>query len=139
MRTIGRAGSNALGIEVRLLPAAYVRAYVKRNKTDAADACALLEAARCAEIAPGAGQVDRAAGVAGAAPHPIAVDGHPHFAHQRTARLLPRVRDRHAQGARLGVEQIGRVLADPRSAVPELIRQTMKLLVEEIRLLEGSV
>lgn len=28
----------ALGIEVRLLPAAYVRAYVKRNKTDAADA-----------------------------------------------------------------------------------------------------
>jgi transposase len=36
----------ALGIEVRLLPAAYVRAYVKRNKTDAADACALLEAAR---------------------------------------------------------------------------------------------
>jgi hypothetical protein len=27
---------------VRLLPAPYVRAYVKRNKTDAADACALL-------------------------------------------------------------------------------------------------
>ena len=43
---------NALGIEVRLLPAAYVRAYVKRNKTDAADACALLEAARCADIIP---------------------------------------------------------------------------------------
>ncbi len=43
---------NARGIEVRLLPAAYVRAYVKRNKPDAADACALLEAARCAEIVP---------------------------------------------------------------------------------------
>ena len=43
---------NGLGIEVRLLPAAYIRAYVKRNKTDAADACALLEAARCAEIVP---------------------------------------------------------------------------------------
>src|SRR5438445_11880963 len=43
---------NTLGIEVRLLPAAYIRAYVKRNKTDAADACALLEAARCAEIVP---------------------------------------------------------------------------------------
>ena len=43
---------NSLGIEVRLLPAAYIRAYVKRNKTDAADACALLEAARCAEITP---------------------------------------------------------------------------------------
>jgi len=43
---------NGLGVEVRLLPAAYIRAYVKRNKTDAADACALLEAARCAEIVP---------------------------------------------------------------------------------------
>ncbi len=43
---------NGLGIEVKLLPAAYVRAYVKRNKTDAADACALLEAARCADIVP---------------------------------------------------------------------------------------
>lgn len=30
-----------IGIEVRLLPAAYVRAYVRRNKTDAADAWAL--------------------------------------------------------------------------------------------------
>ena len=43
---------NSLGIEVRLLPAAYIRAYVKRYKTDAADACALLEAARCADITP---------------------------------------------------------------------------------------
>ena len=29
---------NALGVPVKLLPAAYIRAYVKRNKTDAADA-----------------------------------------------------------------------------------------------------
>src|SRR4030066_1246005 len=41
---------NRLGIEVRLLPAVYIRAYVKRNKTDAADACALLEAARSSGI-----------------------------------------------------------------------------------------
>jgi transposase len=41
-----------LGIEVKLLPPRYVRAYVKRNKTDAADAAALLEAARCADIVP---------------------------------------------------------------------------------------
>jgi len=40
----------AQGHEVRLLPAQYVRAYVKRNKTDAADAAALLEAARCPEL-----------------------------------------------------------------------------------------
>ena len=40
------------GITVRLLPARYVRAYVKRNKTDAADAAALLEAVRCSDITP---------------------------------------------------------------------------------------
>jgi hypothetical protein len=31
----------SLGIEVKLLPAAHIRAHVKRNKTDAADAAAL--------------------------------------------------------------------------------------------------
>ena len=42
----------ALCIEVKLLPAQYIRAYVKRNKTDAADAAALLEAARASDIRP---------------------------------------------------------------------------------------
>lgn len=37
---------------MRLLPAQYVRAYVKRNKTDAADARALLEAACASDIKP---------------------------------------------------------------------------------------
>jgi transposase len=41
-----------MGRCVKLLPAKCVRANVKRNKTDAADACALLEAARCADIDP---------------------------------------------------------------------------------------
>ena len=40
------------GHQVRLLPAQYVKAYVKRNKTDAADAAALIEACRCADIKP---------------------------------------------------------------------------------------
>lgn len=35
-----------LGHEVKLLPAQHVRAYVRRNKTDAADATALIEASR---------------------------------------------------------------------------------------------
>jgi transposase len=38
------------GHSVQLLPAQYVRHYVRRNKTDRADAAALLEAARCADI-----------------------------------------------------------------------------------------
>lgn len=40
------------GHEVRLLPAQHVRAYVRGNKTDRADAEALIEAARCAQIQP---------------------------------------------------------------------------------------
>ncbi len=44
-----------------------------------------------------------------------------------------------SQGARLGLEQIARVLADPGSPVPELIRGTLKLLVEEVRLLEARI
>ena len=44
-----------------------------------------------------------------------------------------------AQGSRLGVEQIGRVLADPHSALPALIRGTMTLLIEEIRVLEVRI
>jgi transposase len=40
------------GIRVSLLPAQYVRAYVRRDKTDRTDAAALLEAVRCGEIRP---------------------------------------------------------------------------------------
>jgi transposase len=130
---------NGLGIAVRLLPAAYIRAYVKRNKTDAADACALLEAARCAEIAP------------------VRVKSIEQQALQglhRTRSLWMATRTSRinalrgfcrefgiviAQGSRLGVEQIGRVLADPHAPVPTLIRGTMTLLLEEIRLLEVRI
>jgi transposase len=38
------------GHSVELLPAQYVRRYVRRSKTDRADAAALIEAARCDEI-----------------------------------------------------------------------------------------
>ena len=40
------------GHAVVLLPAQYARAYVRRNKTDAADAAALIEASRCPDIRP---------------------------------------------------------------------------------------
>ena len=130
---------NALGIEVRLLPAAYVRAYVKRNKTDAADAAALLEACRASDM------------------QPVKVKSIEQQALQalhRTRSLWMGTRTSRinalrgfcrefgiaiAQGSRIGVEQISRVLADPQSAVPELIRGTLKQLVEEIRLLETRV
>ena len=128
-----------LGIEVTLLPARYVRAYVKRNKTDAADAAALLEAARCADL------------------HPVRIKSVEQQALQalhRTRSLWQADRTRRintlrgycrefgiaiALGSRLGLEQIARVLAEPRSAIPELLRPTMVLLLEEVRLLEARI
>lgn len=127
------------GIEARLLPAAYVRAYVKRNKTDAADAAALLEAARTADIVP------------------VKVKSVEQQALQslhRTRSLWMATRTSRinalrgfcrefgiaiALGSRLGVEQISRVLADPHSAVPDLVRGTLRLLVEEVRHLEARI
>jgi transposase len=42
----------AHGHEVKLLPAQHVKAYVRRSKTDAADAAALIEASCCEDIKP---------------------------------------------------------------------------------------
>lgn len=44
--------SERTGYSVSLLPAHDVRPYVRRNKTDRADAAGLLEAARCGDIHP---------------------------------------------------------------------------------------
>jgi len=121
----------SLGIEVRLLPAQYVRAYVRRNKTDATDAAALLEAARASDL------------------RPVRVKS----VEQQALQWLHRIRSlwmgtRTSRinalrgfcrefgiaipvGARTGVEAIGRVLAAPQSAVPEQIRHTASQLLEE--------
>jgi transposase len=130
---------NALGIDVKLLPAAYIRAYVKRNKTDAADACALLEAARCTDITP----------VKVKSVEQQALQGLHRIRSLWMATRTSRINALRgfcrefgisvAAGSRNGLEQISRVLADPASAVPALIRGTMKLLVEEIRLLEARI
>jgi transposase len=130
---------NGLGIEVRLLPAAYVRAYVKRNKTDAADALALLEAVRASDIVPVRIKSLEQQGLQ---------------AMHRTRSLWMATRTSRInalrgfcrefglaipQGARTGVEAMSRALADPDSGIPALIRRSMCLLVEEIRLLEVRV
>ena len=130
---------NSLGIEVRLLPAQYVRAYVRRNKTDATDAVALLEAARASDLRPVRVKSIEQQALQGL--HRI----RSLWMGTRTSRInalrgfcrefgiaIP-------QGARTGLEALGRVLADPASAVPELIRHSAKLLLEEIRLLEARV
>ena len=130
---------NSLGIEVRLLPAQYVRAYVRRNKTDAADAAALLEALRASDL------------------HPVRVKS----VEQQALQGLHRIRSLWMgtrtsrinalrgfcrefglaipQGARTGLEALSRVLVDPNSAVPGLMRDSAKLVLEEVRLLEARI
>ena len=128
-----------LGIEVRLLPAQYVRAYVKRNKTDAADAAALLEAARPSDMRPVRIKSVEQQALQGL--HRI----RSLWMGTRTSRInalrgfLREFGIAIPVGARTGVEVISRVLADPATAVPELIRGTARLLVDEIRLLEARI
>jgi transposase len=117
-----------LGIQVRLIPAQYVR----RNKTDAADAAALLEAARCAEIRPvRLKSVEQQALQTLHRTRAIWVA-------TRTARInalrgfCREFGIAFAQGARRGIEQIGKVVVDPESALPALMRGAMALLVQEV-------
>jgi transposase len=130
---------NAQGIEVVLLPAAYVRAYVRRNKTDAADAQALLEAARASGIASVRVKSVEQQALQGL--HRIRSA----WMASRTARINT-LRGFCREfgltvpvGARTGLEAIGRTLADPQSALPALLVGSMKLLLEEIRLLEQRI
>lgn len=130
---------HGLGIEVKLLPAQYIRAYVKRNKTDAADAAALLEAARASDICPVRVKSVEQQALQGL--HRI----RSLWMGTRTSRInalrgfcrefglaIP-------TGARTGIEAISRVLADPHSDLPDMIRGSARLLVEEIRLLEARI
>ncbi|HEX5688397.1 MAG TPA: IS110 family transposase [Roseiflexaceae bacterium] len=129
----------ALGIEVRLLPARYIRAYVKRNKTDAADAAALLEAARCADIVPV--KIKSVEQQALQCLHRTREQ----WMRTRTARingLRGQCREFGlfvAQGARVGLEQIARLIADPRTPLPHMLLATLRSLLDEIRLLEVRI
>lgn len=129
----------ARGIEVMLLPAHYVRAYVRRSKTDAADALALLEAVRCADIV---------------AVRVKSIEQQSLQALHRTRSLWMGTRTSRINalrgfcrelglhvpvGARTGLEAMGRAVADDRSVIPLLLRPVMQQLLDEIRVLETRV
>jgi transposase len=129
----------ARGIEVILLPAMYVRAYVRRSKTDAADALALLEAARCADIV--AVKVKSVEQQSLQALHRT----RSLWMGTRTSRInalrgFCRELGLHVPvGARTGLEAIGRAVADEQSPITPLLRPIMLQLLDEIRLLETRV
>jgi transposase len=112
----------ARGVEVRLLPAKYVRAYVRRNKTDAADALALLEAARSSDITPVA--VKSVEQQALQALHRLR-SGWMATRTRRINTLRGFCREFGMEvsvGAARGLAQIARLLADEHSAIPALLR-----------------
>jgi transposase len=129
----------ARGVAVKLLPARYVKAYLRRNKTDAADCLALLEAARAADIVPVRVKSLEQQALQGL--HRIRSG----WMAARTARintlrgLCREFGLAVPPGARTGLESIARALADEHSPIPTLVRGTMKLLLEEIRLLEARI
>jgi len=129
----------ARGIEVSLLPAMYVRAYVRRSKTDAADALALLEAARCADIV---------------AVKVKSVEQQSLQALHRTRSLWMATRTSRINalrgfcrelglhvpvGARAGLDAMARAVADDQSPISALLRPIMQQLLEEIRVLEVRI
>lgn len=129
----------ARGMRVSLLPPQYVRAYVRRNKTDSADATALLEAARAPDITAvrvksveqqGLQSLHRLRGA---------------WCATRTARInalrgLCREFGVVAPlGAKRGLLALRRRLAEDDAGIPMFLRATMQRVLEELRILEESL
>lgn len=108
----------ARGATVRLLPAQHVRPYVARNKTDQADAAALLEAHRCGAI------------------HAVPIKT---IEQQSLQGLLREYGIVVRTSAALLTRGVTALLEDPDSAVPLLLRPPLRALVDEIRQLEAAI
>jgi transposase len=130
---------NMLGHTVRLLPAHYVKAYVRRNKTDQADAAALIEAARCAEIREVPIKTVEAQQIQSL--HRLRSQWM--SARQRYVNTLRGILREFGFAIPLGVnvakEQIGVALADADSEVPQALRATLAEMLQEIRSLEQKI
>jgi transposase len=127
------------GVDVRLLPAQYVRPYVRRNKTDRTDTEALLEAHRCGSIQ--AVPVKTVEQQTLQALHRVRTQ----WQSTRTARidvqrgLLREHGVAVPAGARTLVTRVAGLLADGTTPVPELLRHTLELVLAEVRGLEDQV
>ena len=129
----------ALGHEVRLMPAQYVKAYVKRNKNDAADAEAICEAV----VRPTMRFVATKTAEQQAAL--LLHRGRERLVRQRTS-LVNALRAHLAEFgviAPQGLRNVGKLIAivrdegDPR--LPDLARQVLQVLAEQIEQLEATV
>jgi transposase len=129
----------ALGHEVRLMPAQYVKAYVKRNKNDAADAAAICEAVRrpTMRFVP-AKTADQQAAV-------LLHRGRERLVRQRTA-LVNALRAHLAEFgiiAPQGLRNVGKLIVIVRdeddARLPNMARQVLQVLAAQIEHLETAV
>ena len=129
----------ARDLPVRLLPVQYVRPYVRRNKTDRTDTDAMLEAARCGGIQPV--PVKTVEQQTLQALH----RGRTQWQAARTARInvvrgLLREQGLPVPvGARTVLARVAGILEDADVALPDLLRHTVALVVDEIRGLETRI
>ena len=128
-----------LGHTVQLLPPHETRRYVRRNKTDRADAKALLEAARNEEIRPV--PVKSVSQQAVASLHRVRTT----WVRTRTARLntlrglLREFGVTIPVGARHVVPQVRALVEDAEASVPMALRPSLAALCDEIRTLEQRI
>ncbi len=131
--------ARAHGHRVTLLPAQYVRPYVRRNKTDRTDAEALLEAVRSGQITPVT--VKSVAQQELLALHRVRAE----WMATRTARLnaMRGLLQEHgltiARGARTAVTTIPRLLEDAEAPIPDRLRAVLSQLFEEVRAVEANL
>jgi transposase len=129
----------ARDLPVRLLPVQYVRPYVRRNKTDRTDTDAMLEAARCGGIQPV--PVKTVEQQTLQALHRVRTQ----WQAARTARInvVRGLLREHGLpvpvGARTVLARVAGILEDAEVALPDLLRHTVALVVEEIRALETRI
>ena len=129
----------ALGHEVRLMPAQYVKAYVKRNKNDAADAAAICEAVvRPTMRFVAVKTAEQQAAV-------LLHRGRERLVRQRTG-LVNALRAHLAEFgiiAPQGLRNVGRLIAIVRdeddARLPDLARQVLQVLAAQIEQLEAAV
>ena len=129
----------ALGHEVRLMPAQYVKAYIKRNKHDAADAEAICEAVQrpTMRFVP-VKTADQQAAV-------LLHRGRERLVRQRTG-LVNALRGHLAefgviapQGLRNVGDLIAIVRADGDTRLPDVARQVLQVLANQIEQIEAAI
>ena len=127
------------GHGVMLVPPAYVRPYVRRNKTDRADAEALLEAVRSGQI-PGV-PVKRSEQQALVQLHRVREQ----WMRDRTARIntLRGILREHGlllpAGPRAAMTAVPALLEDAELPLPMHLRQVLAMVHEEVRALEARI